>query len=150
MSEPAFIARPDRAGQGQQRNVLIVEDQALIGLGLKDCLETTGAHVVWVETDRAAYAALKSEGCRFDTLLLDIDLGEGTTGFDVARFARNQFPDIGVIFSSGSPPDWLKAFGVEGALFVPKPCSEATLLSAFELVGRQRRIPAEVRRQKTV
>lgn len=114
--------------------ILIVEDDRLIGMNLKDSLETAGAEVVWVRTDQAAYAALRAAGRRFDTLLLDIDLGQGTTGFDIARFARTRYPNVGVVFSSGSPPDWVKSFGVEGAVFVPKPCSEQALLTVLGLL----------------
>lgn len=117
--------------------VLIVEDEPLIGLGLKDCLERAGHQVVWVQSDRAAYTALKGKGRPFDILILDIDLGVGTTGFDVARTARAIYPDVGVIFSSGSPPDWLENFGVEKARFLPKPCTELGLLTAVTSVGRE-------------
>ena len=83
-------------------------------------------------TDRAAYAALDEQHFPFDILLLDVDLGEGTTGFDIARYGRGKNPHVGIIISSGSPPESLGSFSVEGAVFVPKPCNEATLLSALD------------------
>jgi DNA-binding response OmpR family regulator len=117
--------------------VLIVEDEPLIGLSLKDCLERASHDVVWVQSDRAAYTALKGNGRPFDLLILDIDLGVGTTGFDIARVARTIYPDAGVIFSSGSPPDWLQSLGVERAVFLPKPCTEAGLLTAVTALGNE-------------
>lgn len=129
-----LLAGTNRVGSGSRRHVLIVEDEPLIGLDLKDCLERNGNNVMWVETDGAAYAALQANAHRFDTLILDIDLGKGTTGFDIARYARNRHPDIAIVFSSGSPPDWLNSFGVKGALFVPKPCTESALLTALDIV----------------
>lgn len=114
---------------------LIVEDEPLIGLSLKDSLERAGCEVVWVQTDRAAYVALGGHGRPFDTLLLDVDLGAGTTGFDVARFARSRFPDIAIVFSSGSPSEWLDSFGVQGAVYLPKPCTEAGLIEAMSAVA---------------
>ena len=116
--------------------ILIVEDEPLIGLGLKDCLERAGHEVVWVQTDRAAYTALKGLGRAFELLILDIDLGQGTTGFDIARTARRTCPEVGVIFSSGSPPDWLDSFGVEKAVFISKPCTEAGLIAAVSTFAR--------------
>src|SRR4051812_23587134 len=88
------------------RRVLVVEDEYLIGLSLTDCLERAGAAVVWVQNDRDAYAALSGSEANFDTLILDIDLGAGTTGFDIARFARRRSPKAAIIFSSGNPSAW--------------------------------------------
>ncbi|HEV2568845.1 response regulator [Sphingomonas sp.] len=124
--------------QSKSRNrILIVEDEPLIGLGLKDSLECAGHDVVWVQSDRAAYAALRGLGRPFEILILDIDLGVGTTGFDIARTARTANPQVGVIFSSGSPPDWLKHFGVDKAIFLPKPCTEFGLLAAVSGLSQE-------------
>lgn len=105
---------------------------------------------VWVETDKGAYAALRSRGERFDLLLLDVDLGEGTTGFDVARTARQLDPEVTVIFCSGNPPDWLDSFGVQNAFFLTKPFSEAALLQmiAVTRLGRSTQADASVLEQQ--
>jgi DNA-binding response OmpR family regulator len=132
-----YSSEPVAASQPQPCRVLIVEDEPLIGLSLKDCLDRAGHDVIWVESDRAAYTALKGQGRAFDILILDIDLGVGTTGFDIARTARRIFPDVGVIFSSGSPPDWLRSFGVDKAMFVPKPCTEMGLLTAVNVLANE-------------
>ena len=118
------------------RHILIVEDERLIGLALKDSFERSGAHVLWVSTDQAAYIALDAHAGAFDLLVLDVDLGHGTTGFDVARYARRLNQDVGVIISSGSPPDWVGTCGVSGAMFVPKPCTESAMLAAADMVCR--------------
>jgi DNA-binding response OmpR family regulator len=133
--EDPFDSILGTVGPAPVKQVLIVEDEPLIGMNLKDCLEHAGAHAVWVQSDRAAYIALNGSKRPFDVAILDIDLGRGTTGFDIARHARKLYPEIGVIFSSGSPPDWINAFGVDGALFVPKPCTPAALLSAVGLAS---------------
>lgn len=111
--------------------VLIVEDEPLIGMSLRDCLERAGIETVWVQTDRAAYVALNGRGRGFEAAIMDVDLGHGTTGFDVARYARRRQPEIGIVFSSGSPPDWVPAYGVPDAVVLPKPCTELALLDAL-------------------
>ena len=116
------------------RHILIVEDEPLIGMALKNCFERGGARVQWVKSDTAAQHALDTGDRPFDLLVLDVDLGPGSTGFDVARYARRLNEDVGIIFSSGSPPDWLDILGVAGAMFVPKPCTEAAMLTAAEIV----------------
>lgn len=118
--------------------ILIVEDNVVVGQSLKAVLEDAGAWVQWVQSDQAAYAAIEAGLDALDVLILDVDLGVGTTGFDIARHARRRRAEIGIIFSSGSPPDWVSAFGVENALFVPKPASESDLLTAIALVAKGR------------
>jgi DNA-binding response OmpR family regulator len=132
-----YSSQPQAVSNDRTLRILIVEDEPLIGLSLKDCLERAGHDVVWVQSDRAAYTALRGHGRAFDILILDIDLGVGTTGFDIARTARTIFPNVGVIFSSGSPPDWLRSFGVDKAMFVPKPCTETGLLTAVSALGEE-------------
>lgn len=129
---------PNKGSTRAARRILVVEDEPLIGLSLKQSLLDWGAEVVWVQTDKAAYVALKDQVSPFDTLILDIDLGAGTTGFDIARFARRSNPRVGIIFSSGSPPDWMHSFGVAGAMFVQKPCTDAAMLTAVALVHSEK------------
>lgn len=130
-------------GEPLDCRVLIVEDNLAIGRGLKAALEEAGAWVVWAQTDQAAYTVLEAGLDVFDILLLDVDLGVGTTGFDIARFARGRRPDIGIIFSSGSPPDWLSSFGVPNALFVPKPTTQNDLLAAIALINGDREMKTQ-------
>lgn len=130
-------------GEPLDCRVLIVEDNLAIGRGLKAALEEAGAWVVWAQTDQAAYTVLEAGLDVFDILLLDVDLGVGTTGFDIARFARGRRPDIGIIFSSGSPPDWVSSFGVPNALFVPKPTTQNDLLAAIALINGDREMKTQ-------
>lgn len=57
-----------------------------------------------------------------------------------------------MVFSSGSPPEWVQSFGVEGAVFVPKPCAEAALLVAVDAVagGRAGSPAQEVMRLESI
>jgi CheY-like chemotaxis protein len=59
-------------------------------------------------------------------LVADINLGKGTTGFDVARRARQLNPDIKVIYITGQAAQVGK-FGVEDAEMFPKPFSPVEL-----------------------
>jgi DNA-binding response OmpR family regulator len=102
--------------------ILLVEDEADIRTLIVDAFEDQGLSVRSVGNDRAAYAILKKEARSFCLLVADVNLGEGTTGFDVARRARALNPDLKVIYIAGAGGSaQLGKFGVEGAELFPKP-----------------------------
>lgn len=109
--------------------ILLVEDEPLIGMLIEVCLDEQGAEVLWAQTDRQAYEILEASA-RLDLLITDINLREGTTGFDVSRFARRLNGELPVIYLSGDTPGSIEMFGVEGAEFLMKPVTEAKLLAA--------------------
>lgn len=115
-------------------SALLVEDEPLIGRGIEAALTAAGAKVNWVRTDAAAYRELSNRGS-FNLLIADINLGPGTTGFDVARYARRIEPQLPVIHLSGETPISVTSFAVPGAVLLVKPFAERELLrTAVELV----------------
>lgn len=117
--------------------ILIVEDELLIGLMLQEAFEENGADVLWSQTDRGAYDILDSEGSRIDLLITDINLREGTTGFDVARHARSLNDRIAVLYLSGEVASAALRFVVDGAQFLSKPITQCKLIAAAaSLLGR--------------
>jgi DNA-binding response OmpR family regulator len=63
--------------------------------------------------------------------VLDVNLGRGTTGFDVARYGRRLNPTIPVIFITGQPQESVDKFGVAGAVMLEKPFDLPSLLSTL-------------------
>jgi CheY-like chemotaxis protein len=121
----AVCAKPETA-----RRVLVVEDDAAVGQVMADILAPLGLQVVTAHTDRAAYDMIATLP-PFSAILLDVNLGAGTTGFDVARFARQALPDVAVIYVTGqASPESFKAFGVPDSVFVAKPFTAESLLEA--------------------
>jgi DNA-binding response OmpR family regulator len=117
-----------------EARVLVVEDDRHICELLTDALETEGIEPRCVSSDREAYEALKS-GERFGCMVVDINLGTGTTGFDVARFARQIDPQLAVIYVSGEITEAsFKAFGVPGSLFLQKPFLPSDLLERVRML----------------
>lgn len=114
--------------------VLLVEDEPLIGMSLAEALGDAGAEVTLADTDRAAYAALDESAYTLALLIADINLREGTTGYDVSRFARRLNPGLPVIYLSGGSPESVMTFGVPSAEFVSKPIVEEQLLEAIQRV----------------
>ena len=83
-----------------------------------------------------AYAALEDDTA-FACMIVDVNLGAGTTGYDVARFARRIDPQLPVLYVSGQTSDAsVQANGVVGALFLAKPFTPGELLEHIHvLVG---------------
>jgi len=100
--------------------VLVVEDEADVLEIVQDALERRGLEVMAARTDRQAFSALEDEPRSYEVLIADINLGEGVTGFDVARHARQLNPDLKVVYITGHAAH-LDKFGVPDAVMFPKP-----------------------------
>jgi CheY-like chemotaxis protein len=116
--------------------VLVVEDEPMICALLNDVLEDEGFETCCVQSDGEAYAVLRRDAA-FGCMIVDVNLGVGTTGYDVARFARQIDPALPVIYVSGhSSQVSFELNGVRGSLFLPKPFKPNALLQlVHKLVG---------------
>jgi len=117
--------------------VLIVEDEPLIGMSVEEAIRDAGGVPMHVENDRDAYAELEAGAATLGALVVDVNLGEGTTGFDVARFARRLNPALPVIYLSGGPEQWAAWFGVDDAAFLAKPVADTELIQSIARLAGQ-------------
>lgn len=124
---------PELVKGWEMAGVLLVEDEADIRELIEDAFRDRGLEVRSADSDRAAYAILESEARSFGVLVADINLGEGTTGFDVARRARQLHPDMRVIYITGHAAH-LSRFGVEGGEMFPKPFNPGELADRVSAV----------------
>lgn len=109
------------AGYGAMGRILIVEDDRALCALLADVLGDEGLEVACAHEDSTAYALIPTLPT-FRALVVDVDLGPGPTGFDVAHFARRVIPGVLVIYISGATSNAsLDAYGVPGAQFLQKP-----------------------------
>jgi DNA-binding response OmpR family regulator len=110
--------------------ILYVEDDpALLDLSVA-ALEEGGFRVEAVQTGADAARELEKPDMAVRALVTDINLPGGATGWDVARRARELFPDIAVIYvSGGSSHDWTSR-GVPGSVMLTKPFALAQLVVA--------------------
>jgi DNA-binding response OmpR family regulator len=118
--------------------VLVVEDDPRVGTMVREYLNGAGFDCAWVVSDRWAYDRLQA-AAPFAGLVLDINLGEGTTGFDIARFAREISAATAVVYISGEADlASCTAFGVPDSRFLPKPFDlEALAATLDELIVAQ-------------
>ena len=101
--------------------VLVVDDDAgLLALICED-LHRQGLACMGARSDREAYRLLAGQPA-FDAVVVDVNLGIGTTGFDVARRARQVTPQIRVVYMSGeaNARHWM-TFGVPSSDYISKP-----------------------------
>jgi|GEM_PF-6014145 PAS domain S-box-containing protein len=80
-------------------NLLLVEDEALIGLAESRALEREGYSVTHVLTGEAALHAVNSNGQSIDLILMDINLGDGIDGTEAAQEILRRH-DIPIVFLS--------------------------------------------------
>ncbi|MBR0861891.1 response regulator [Bradyrhizobium diazoefficiens] len=116
--------------------VLVVEDEALIASFVEDALSDGGFQACSVHSGEEAMSTFCDgrEGCR--VLLTDLNLGDGITGWELARQIREITPDFPVLYmTSASTPDW-ESQSVGGSVLIQKPFAPAQLAAAVsQLLG---------------
>ena len=115
------------------RRVLVVDDDAAICDLIRDMLGPDTFAVECADSDEAAYNRLAGPK-NLDALIVDVNLGAGTTGFDVARFARQGSPGLPIVYVTGEATQGsFRAFGVPGSHFLEKPFTADELQDVVEL-----------------
>ncbi len=99
---------PGRAAVGPAAaRVLVVEDDLVVREAAVAVIAALGYQVSAADSAPSALALLEQ---RPDTaaMFTDIGLGEGANGIELARIARERFPGLMVLFTSGNP-QWRNA-----------------------------------------
>jgi DNA-binding response OmpR family regulator len=112
------------AGGDARATVLVVEDDDLLRTLVAEALQDQGFEVVEAADGVMALAVLQSDA-RIDLLMTDVGLPGGMSGLDLARAARAERPDLGVLFVTGYPEDATFKDGqpVTGTQVLAKPFS---------------------------
>jgi len=124
--------------------VLIVEDEALIAMELEGLVEDAGHEVAgWASTFEEARALIEAK--KPDVAFVDLQLADGHTGLDIARFINANHSSV-VVFMTANPgwlpDDYLGAVGV-----MAKPYSMNGVLSALRYLHEGIRRPPPVSRR---
>ena len=120
-----------------QIRILLVEDNIVLNMAMTESMEEIGLVVESVYSAPEAIAAIDRLE-PLTALLTDIDLGAGPDGFDLARHARHFYPDLPVVFVSGTMGAHHAANGVERSLFVAKPFVPRQVMEALDEAIRQK------------
>ena len=127
--------------ESKTRHVLLVEDEPLLRDLIAKSIEAHGFLVTTAANATDAKRAVKTVDP--DAMVVDIELGPGPTGLDLAEVIAKQRPDIGIVFLTNLPDP---RFGGDGKAvtknqaYIRKGAIESTgeLLEALEAVLRDR------------
>lgn len=114
----------------QEILVLIVEDDALIQMELESALNDGGYSTTSEAGGEKAIDRLEANAS-IQALVTDINLVGETTGWEVARRARELFPELPVIYVTSVAAEEWKAQGVPLSIFVSKPFAPAQIVTAI-------------------
>nr|WP_314258783.1 response regulator [uncultured Devosia sp.] len=111
--------------------VLLVEDEAILVIGVEDALMEAGFEVFSALNPTAALAEIDSDPHRFACLVTDIRLGGEVDGWSVARHARAKNARIAVVYMSGNAAAQWATEGVKDSVMLSKPFPNAHLAATL-------------------
>ncbi|MEY4499426.1 MAG: hypothetical protein RL319_414 [Actinomycetota bacterium] len=134
------------------QKLLLVEDNHFMRTLITEVLEGEGFELAIAEN--AAEAIKLAQGFDPDAAILDVELGSGPNGFDVARILRQTNPEIGIVFLTNIPEP--KTIGVDNksipkdaAYLVKDSVADVELLVKAIAASMRGRINPELRQDRS-
>ena len=109
---------------------LVVEDDPDQRELLTLLLEESELHLFSCESAEAALRILDKYGSGISLIVTDVQLAGALTGADLAQIAKQRYPDLSVIVTSGSAKPKLPS----DTVFMPKPWRAVEILKQAERV----------------
>ena len=121
---------------GTTLSILIVDDHDVVRIGFKQILAEHSRFNVAGEAASAASALEALRHAKFDVVLLDLSLPDGS-GIDVLRRIKAQYPDTRVLVLSGFSEEQygINMLRAGAAGFLSKTCSSEELVKAIDTVA---------------
>lgn len=116
--------------QGMRGRVLIIEDEPIIAMDLKDIVESMGHKVVGTAATRTEAVELATEE-QPDLVLADIQLADGSSGIDASRDIMERSPGLPVVFITAYPERFLTGDRPEPVFLITKPFEEEHVRTAI-------------------
>ena len=111
--------------------LLLVEDESLLHVLLEDGLGDHGFDLVIKANGKAALEELDANASHYQAVLTDIRLGEGPSGWDVARRARERVPTMPIVYMSRDSVAAWASRGVPDSVMIAKPFIVAQIVTAI-------------------
>ncbi|MBR0970630.1 response regulator [Bradyrhizobium japonicum] len=126
--QPAWSSSLEpRADRRPGLKILLVEDEPLILLDVEDGLQQADHTVISVCNADRAIDVLRTQAV--DLILTDIDMPGSMDGLKLAAAVRDRWPPVKIVIMSGKRRPTDEELPTH-ARFIPKPFSQAQLLSA--------------------
>jgi CheY-like chemotaxis protein len=110
--------------------ILVVEDDPFIQMMVEHTLHDGGYSTSSAANGEEAIAMLETNAA-YGAVVTDISLGGATTGWDVARRARELIPDVPVLYATSTAAAESTAKGVPGSALVQKPFTPAQITTGM-------------------
>jgi len=122
--------------------VIVVDDEPVIAQLLEEALTDGGFSVHSASDGAEAIRMLDATGAEYRALVTDVNLPPGKlTGWDVAKHARELYPEIPVVYMTGAAAhDWTSK-GVPNSVLVQKPFAAAQVVTAVSQLLNQGNTP---------
>lgn len=118
-----------------QSTILVVEDEPLLRMTVCEELEDRGFSVLEAEDAESAFRIIESAP-GIDLLFTDIRLPGTLSGWDVALAAREKYPSVPILYTTGYAPDPEREVPAGEMLRKPYPLEQLfSLLRRFGLTG---------------
>lgn len=119
-----------RPTAGARQAILLVDDEALLRIGVRRMLERAGYEVVEAADGRQALAVASARQGRFDLVLSDVVM-PGMSGREMMGLLKDDYPDLPFVFMSGFTADEAghAAGSLDGMPLLQKPFTAETLLA---------------------
>jgi len=138
-AKPADVPAPVPAQKPAPR-ILVVDDEEAIAEYFRIILSAEQYDVTVVASLQRAIETFTRDHLRFDTVLLDMMLGDGT-GLDLYRRVREMRPDLPVVVCTGfAENDSLELIREDGHEVLLKPCTRHEVLRAVNRALLRRRL----------
>jgi CheY-like chemotaxis protein len=124
----------------KKQTILYVEDNCMIQMAMISFIDRDEFDILIADNASQALNYIFDDKLSFDVLLTDVDLGEGANGWEVARCARMQKPDMPVIYTSSVDEAAWQANGVSASKLCRKPFRPSHVIEAISALLA---VPAE-------
>jgi CheY-like chemotaxis protein len=112
--------------------ILVVEDDELIQAVVEDALTEGGFEIALASSGEQAVELLNAADPVCRALVTDINLAKNKMdGWAVARHARENKPDMPVVYMTGDAADDWPSQGVPNSILITKPFAPAQLVTAI-------------------
>ena len=111
--------------------VLYAEDETLIAAMVEEFLTEAGFETIVAHNGEHAARMRAKHRDDLAALVLDVQLGRGPNGWDLARQARAGNPRLPIVYTTGDSAYQWTTEGVPNSLAIAKPFVEAQLLAAL-------------------